>query len=517
MRLVHPSFTAHRSHTLTAAMLFAFGVSAALSHGALAAPKILNAEEAAKLTGKHIFVATGAGMPSALIPAVRQAKMNGEGQSHWYWMTTTASGKNFTENVAAKLKAHLFFISPPTREAATAGYADIHRDGLFSIANRLKKGEFGIDTVLVRVSAPDKDGKVSLGTTADVTMPVIQSVLARGGKIIAEINPNVPYTNGTNKLRYDDLAAVVHGEDMLAELPPTEISGEMRALAKNIARIIPNRRLTTIQVGIGGPLAGLGEALQGKRLKAWSEMGTDAWLLPTLSGKKPALRGGTFSFIMGSKPLYEASANNPRITMDSMDVVNDPTIIAQQKRMTAINTALEVDILGNVNAERIGDRIISAPGGQPNFMEGAAKAKDGHAVMALRSLTRDGKSTIVLNLNGPLVTTPAEHVDHVVTEWGATPKLRGLDGGKRTYQIIAVAHPLFRKELAETALQRKIIDQKQYDKLLRSIRHAIIRADLGVRTELAQKALAQGLLTQAEHDAVLATIPEAAPVVAAAH
>jgi 4-hydroxybutyrate CoA-transferase len=210
---------------------------------------------------------------------------------------------------------------------------------------------------------------------------------------------------------------------------------------------------------------------------------------------------------MGAKPLYDAVNGNPRVTMDSMEVVNDPALIAKQKHMTAINTALEVDILGNVNAERIGQKIISAPGGQPNFMEGASSSKDGRSIMALRSLTRDGKSTIVLALNGPVVTTPSNHVDHVVTEWGATPKLRGMATDKRTYQIISVAHPLYRKALADTALERKIIDRTQHDKLVRSVPHAIERADASTRRALADQALEKGVIDSASHARALAGLP----------
>jgi acyl-CoA hydrolase len=478
----------------------------ALASAASAAPVKVTVQEAAALIGRKVYFATGSATPTGLIKPIRDHALKREGRTDAYFMSTFASGVNFKREYAEKFHSNLLFISMSNREAASGGWATLPRDNLFNLGKRLKAGEFELDTVVVRVSPPDEHGMVSLGTTGDVTLPAIEGVLARGGKIIAEVNPNVPRTHGTNQIAFDKLAAVVESNEPLSELSQMAPNPVEAQMAKNIARLVPNRRRATVQVGIGGSLSGLGVTLKGKRLRIFSEMGTDAWVLPLMKGEKPEVREATFSFLHGTNELYKFADNNDRIQVKSALDVNDPEKIAEQKRMRAINTALEVDLSGNTNAEQIGPRVISAAGGQPNFMEGASKAKDGKAIMALRSTNKFGETTIVLKLQGP-VTTPAGHVDHVVTEWGATESLRGMAMGGRAYQLIAVAHPMHRKELADKALADQLIDQKQYDKLIRGIYHAVRQAPVELRLAAAEETFKRGLITEAQHQEIVASVP----------
>jgi acyl-CoA hydrolase len=337
-------------------------------------------------------------------------------------------------------------------------------------------------------------------------MLALEQVKARGGQIIAEVNPNIAHAYG-NRIKYDDLSAVVDGNSLPSEFNGLAPLDPEKAIAANIARLVPNRSRTTIQVGIGNSLTGVGEALKSKRgMRIWSEMGSD-WVRPLMEGDKPAVKDATFTFLHGTNQLYGLANNNKSIRMASSAEVNDPEKIAAQTRMRAINTALEVDLTGNVNAERIGDRIISFPGGQPDFMAGASAAKTGLAIMALRSRNKDGGSTIVPKLNGDVVTTPKEHVDHVVTEWGATRKLRGLNDAERTYEMLTVAHPVLRGELARDAMAKGLITQKQVDKLTRSIYHSIRLAPEGMRRAVADEALAKGAVTAEQHEKLVAGLP----------
>jgi acyl-CoA hydrolase len=361
--------------------------------------------------------------------------------------------------------------------------------------------------VVVRVSPPDKDGYVSLGPAADLTQLALEEVKRRGGQIIAEVNPNVPHARG-NRIKYDDLTAVIEGKAIPAEKASVTIPVD-EAIAANVGRLVPNRRRATIQVGIGNALSGMGGALKDKRkLRIWSELGSD-WIRPLLEGDKPKVRDATFSFLLGSTEVMNLANDNPSVRLATNLEVNDPERIAAQKRMRAINTALEVDLNGNVNAERIGEKLISFPGGQPDFMEGAASAKDGLAILALRSRNNNGGSKIVPTLQSDVVTTPKQHVDHVVTEWGATRKLRGLSDAERTYELLRVTHPVLRAELAKEPLTAGVISQAQYDKLVRSVVHSIRRAPVAIRREVAEEALQKGLLSPEEHRQIIAALPAA--------
>jgi acyl-CoA hydrolase len=202
--------------------------------------------------------------------------------------------------------------------------------------------------------------------------------------------------------------------------------------------------------------------------------------------------------------------DNPALKIESSKTVNDPKVVAQQKRMVAVNTALEVDISGNTNGEELEGRVVSAPGGQVNFMEGASMAKDGKAVLALRSLNKFGGSTIVPKLASKNVTTPSHFVDYVVTEWGASEKLRGLPDQDRTTAILTVAHPFHREALGKEALAQGRITEKQLGKLVRSVYPTILRAPAGVRAALANAAVGQ-LITPEQQQTILASIPPNTP------
>lgn len=471
-----------------------------------AGPRVVaNHAEAAKEIGHGIMVATGSAMPANLMPAMREFALTRQGRTNVFYMPTFASEENFKEGVTDKWHPNLLFVSKPNREAASKaaqgeGRATLHRASLFELAGRIERDELPIDTVVVRVSPPDAEGNVSLGTSSDLTMLAVQSVLRRGGRVIAEVNPNVPHTRG-NRLPYAQLSHVVHSNEMLAEAIQLVPQGTEQNIATNVARLIPKNQRHTLQVGIGDSLAGVGDALHDHPLDIWSEMAPPG-LLKLVNAPNSKVGHAVFSFMHADNASYKQAHDNPRITLQSSLVVNDPAVIAQKPRMVAINTGLEVDLFGNVNAERDGNKVISAPGGQPDFMKGASLAADGTAIMALRSTAKGNLSSIVIGLKGP-TTTPKDNVDHVVTEWGATARLRGQPDGVRAYQLISVAHPVFRGELAETAKQRGLITEAQAAELKAGVHRAVLSAPADTREALANAVLEKGLITNDQHTEIV--------------
>lgn len=472
-----------------------------------AGPRVLTAAQAAQTVGHRVFVATGSAMPTSLIRPLRNFAVAREGApTEMFYMSTFASAVNFAPEVSERFRANLFFVSMPNREAATAGRANVIRDNLFNLGQRIQNSEFNLDTVIVRVSPPDEHGNVSLGTTGDLTLLAVRQVLQNGGRIIAEVNPNVPRTTGTNTLRYSDLSAVYNSNEPLPELNQTAPNAAEQQLARNISRLV--REGSTLQVGIGGSLGGVGNAIRQsgrQRLHIFSEMGSD-WALPLMQGEHPIVQEGTFSFLHGTSNLYQFAHENPNVRIDSSLTVNDPAVIARQDRMVAVNTALQVDLSGNTNAEAINGRLISSPGGQPNFMEGASRSTTGRAVMAIRSLNKNGESTIVPGLAGP-TTTQGQHVDYVVTEWGTSRRLRGLSPSERAVAILRVSDPILRPGLAEQAEQNGVINAAQRQQLVRSAQRSIAKAPFSLRAQTAARALAAGMITQEQHDAIVRPLP----------
>lgn len=469
-----------------------------------AGPKVLSVQEAAKLAGRRIFYGTLASTPQDLAREIRASAVEGDKKVNAFFMATMLPQEHFEQN--DKYHQNLFFVSATSRDAATTGTATRIRDNLHNLGERIEKGEFNFDTVVVRVSPPNAEGLVSLGTTGDLTMLAVKQVLARGGKIIAQVNPNVPFTRGTNTIKYTDLHAVVQSNEAVPALQQAPVTVLERTIADNVANLLPNRRRSTLQVGIGAALSDIGRAVKDKKLRIWSEMGSD-WLLDTIAREhNPAATEATVSFLHGSPLLYQVAHDNPALKVESSTLVNDPKIVAQQKRMVAVNTALEVDISGNTNGEELEGRIVSAPGGQVNFMEGASMAPDGKAVLALRSLNKFGGSTIVPKLQSKVITTPSHFVDHVVTEWGSTARLRNLGDGDRTFQILLVSHPFHREALGKDALAQGRIDQKQLTRLKRSVYPTLMRAPAAIRADLANAAAGK-LITAEQQRTILDSIP----------
>ena len=301
------------------------------------------------------------------------------------------------------------------------------------------------DVVLVQTSVPS-DGTVSLGTEVNVLPAAIEAARARGGLVVAQLNPRVPYTYGDSVLPCDVIDYAIEAEAPLqAPVPPpaTEVSA---AIAGRVAALVGDG--ATLQLGIGAvPDAVLAGLHDRRGLAVWSEMFSDGVLGLAKAGALDPAQPVTASFAFGSADLYAWLDRNPDVRMLRTETVNDPARIARRPRMVSVNGALQVDLLAQANATWVGGRIHSGFGGQTDFVVGALHSAGGRAVIALPSWhPKADVSTVVPRLDGPV--TSFQH-SFIVSEQG-TAVIWGHDASGQAEQIISqVAHPSVREELRQ--------------------------------------------------------------------
>ena len=303
------------------------------------------------------------------------------------------------------------------------------------------------DVVVVHTS-PIRSGRVSLGIEVNIIVAAIEQTRARGGLVVAQVNPRMPYTFGDGELDCELIDFAIEVEEELPS-PTKRPSGEVAArIGENVATFIGDG--ATLQLGIGAvPDATVG-ALHGRRgLAIWSEMISDGVLDLEHSGAMDPSRPIFTSFMFGSDAMYEWADGNPRIQMLRTETSNDPSMIARQPGMVSINSALQVDLYAQSNASWVGGRIYSGFGGQPDFTTGALHSHGGHAVIALPSWhSKSDASTIVAEIPTPV--TSFQH-SALVTEHGAA-QIFGSSLREQTSQIVGqIAHPDARDALADAA------------------------------------------------------------------
>jgi acyl-CoA hydrolase len=301
------------------------------------------------------------------------------------------------------------------------------------------------DVVLVQTSVP-ADGTVSLGTEVNVLPAAIEAARARGGLVIAQLNPRVPYTYGDSVLPCDVVDYAIEAEAPLRAPAPRPATGVSAAIAGRVAALVGDG--ATLQLGIGAvPDAVLAGLHDRRGLAVWSEMFSDGVLGLAKAGALDPAKPVTASFAFGSPDLYAWLDRNPDVRMLRTETVNDPARIARQRRMVSVNGALQVDLLAQANATWVGGRIHSGFGGQTDFVVGALHSAGGLAVIALPSWhPKADVSTVVPRLDGPV--TSFQH-SFIVSEQG-TAVIWGHDASGQAEQIISqVAHPSVRDELRQ--------------------------------------------------------------------
>jgi acetyl-CoA hydrolase len=317
------------------------------------------------------------------------------------------------------------------------------------LAALFQPGKLPIDVALVQVAPPDAHGFCSLGVAVDHTLDAVRA--AR--RVVALVNRRMPRVHGDSFLHVRQLHAVVEGDADLVELPPAPADGPAPAIARHVAGLIEDG--DTLQTGIGAiPDAVLGFLRDRRDLGVHSELFSDGLVdlveCGAVTGARKTLHPGKIvaGFVLGSRRLFDFIDDNPMIELHPLAYVNDPFVIARNARMVAINSALSIDLTGQVSADSIGHRFYSGFGGQTDYMRGAARSPGGRPIIALPATARQGTVSRIVPALAPgagVVTTRAD-VHWVATEFGAVD-LYGMNVRQRAAALIRLAHPDFRAEL----------------------------------------------------------------------
>jgi acyl-CoA hydrolase len=405
-------------------------------------------------SGHEVYIQCAAATPSVLLDALvaRAPELRDVGMVHLH---IEGPGPHLAPEMAPHFRHRALFVGPNARAAVNEGRADFVPVFLSEVPHLFERGALPLDAVLVNVTPPDAHGFCSLGTSVEAMHAAIRCA----STVIAQLNRAMPRTLGESFIHIDDIDLAVE-----VDVPPYEYSsgpvGEVeRRIGEYVAELIPDG--ATLQLGIGAIPAATAQALLGhKDLGIHTEMFTEGVVDLVEAGvvtgaRKERNRGKIVSaFMMGTRRLYDFVNDNPMVEMRSVDFTNDTHIIRSFRTMTAINSAIEVDLTGQVVADSIGSRIYSGVGGQMDFVRGAALAPEGRAIIALPSTARHGAQSRITSIVAPgagVVTTRA-HVRTIVTEWGVA-ELFGRSLRERAAALIGIAHPDHRDRLRSEAHQ----------------------------------------------------------------
>jgi acyl-CoA hydrolase len=318
-----------------------------------------------------------------------------------------------------------------------------------------RKNIVPIDVAFIQVSPPDKHGYCSLGVSVDITLPAIQTAK----KVIAQINPRVPRTHGDGIIHISKINAAIEMDEPIYAISPKAPTEVERQIGLHVAGLIEDG--ATLQMGIGGiPNVVLANLIHHKRLGIHTELLTDG-VLPliergVITGEEKEIKTGKLvtCFALGSQKLYDFVDDNPLVHFKEAGYTNDSAIIRQNPKVTAINSAIEIDLSGQVCADTIGKYQYSGVGGQMDFIRGASLSEGGKAIFAMPSTTNKGFSKIVPYLKeGAGVTTTRAHVHYIATEYGIV-NLYGQNLKQRAKALISIAHPDHREQLEKEAFER---------------------------------------------------------------
>jgi acyl-CoA hydrolase/GNAT superfamily N-acetyltransferase len=411
--------------------------------------------------GHRVFLHTGCAEPQMLIEELaRQAGRLSDAELVQILQMGPAP---YAKKLQESFRANALFIGPGLREAIAGGWADYTPIFLCNVPRLFYEGTIPLDVALIQVSEPDDFGYCSLGISVDVSKAAAETARI----IIAEVNSKMPRTMGDSFIHMDKIDFLVESDRDLLEYTPKPPKQVAQAIAKNAAKLIDHR--ATLQLGIGTIPDALLPFLKEKRdLGIHTEMLSDGVMHLIREGvitneKKTIHKGKVIcSFAMGSGELYAWMHNNPVFEFRPSDYVNNPGLIAQNKKMVAINSALEVDLTGQVCVEGLGSTPYGGIGGHVDFMRGAAGSEEGKPIIAMPATAEKGKiSRIVPTLKpGAGVVLGRADIHYVVTEYGIA-SLFGKNLRERAMALISIAHPDFRDKLLEEAKRLKLVYQDQ--------------------------------------------------------
>jgi acyl-CoA hydrolase len=422
--------------------------------------RVVSAAEAVShiRSGDHVFVHGAAAAPNALLAALvtRAADLRDVTMTHLH---LEGAAPHLAPAMAAHFRHRALFIGSNARAAVAEGRAEYVPVFLSDIPHLMQRGSVRVDVALLNVTPPDRHGLCSLGSSVDVALAAARAARL----VIAQLNPMLPRTLGDSVVPASRIDYGVAVAEPPASVPLPTIGPVERAIAGHIAGLVPDR--ATVQMGIGAIPTAVALSLTSHRdLGIHSEMITDVVVdlveCGVVTGAYKEVDRGRIvaAFLTGTKRLYDFVDDNAAVEMHPADYTNDSAVIRRFRRMTAINSAVEVDLTGQVCADSIGHRLLSGVGGQMDFIRGAALAKGGRAIIALPSTAADGTcSRIVATLRpGAGVVTTRAHVETVVTEHGVA-ELVGRSIPERARALIALADPRFREPLEREARALRLI------------------------------------------------------------
>lgn len=417
--------------------------------------KYMSKEDAVGLVKSHdrVFIQGAAMTPKVLVRALSMRYQELEAVEIVH-IHTEGEALYAEEPYINSFKINTLFVGSNVRPAINTYKGDYIPIFLSEINLLFRRNILPLDVAIIQVSPPDKHGFCSLGTSVDVTLPALETAK----KVIAEVNPNVPRTHGDGIIHISKIDAAVEIDEPMHVVPipkPTELD---QKIGQHVAGLVEDG--ATLQMGIGGiPNVVLQNLTNHKNLGIHTEMFSDG-VLPLLekgviTNREKAIKKGKMvtCFAMGTPKLYEFLDDNPMVHFKEAAYTNDTTLIRRNPKVTAINSAIEIDLTGQVCADTIGSLQYSGVGGQMDFIRGASLSDGGKPIIALPSITTKGISKIVPQLKpGAGVTTTRAHVQYVVTENGVV-NLYGKNLQQRAKALISIAHPDHQEELEKQAYE----------------------------------------------------------------
>ncbi|MGZ3744117.1 MAG: acetyl-CoA hydrolase/transferase family protein [Pseudobdellovibrionaceae bacterium] len=408
-----------------------------------------SADEAVSFIRSHqsIFIHGGVAVPQTLIKSLvkRAPELENVEIMHLH---TNGDVSYAHPQYRGHFKVCNFFVGPNIRPYIDFERVDYLPCFLSEIPSLFRSGRKKIDVALLHVSTPDEHGYCSLGTSVDVARAALETAKL----VIAQVNPRMPRVFGDGVIPFDKIHFAVEVDEALPEVPVKALTEVEKAIGRNVAALVEEG--ATLQLGIGSIPDAVLSALEGHRnLGLHTEMWSDG-AIPLLekgvinNSQKTVHPGRSVSsFVTGTKKLYDFINNNPSVLQLESAYVNNPSVICRNKRVTAINSAVEIDLTGQVCADSVGRHIISGVGGQIDFIRGASLSQQGKPIIALTSRTHKGVPRVVTMLKeGAGVVTTRAHVHFVVTEHGVA-ELFGKTLNERAKALIAIAHPEDREAL----------------------------------------------------------------------
>ena len=405
-------------------------------------------------SGMRVFVHTGVAAPRRLIEAFadRAESLTDVEVTHLH---TEGPAPYVRASLRDRVRVRSLFVGANMRDAVADGQADYVPVFLSEIPRMFLSGALPLDVALLHVSPPDRHGWCTLGVSVDVSHAAAESAAI----LIGQVNPNMPRSHGDGHVHVSRFAALVDCDDALPEPVRPTLGAIERAIGHNVAGLVPDG--ACLQLGIGAvPDAVLSSLTGHRRLGIHTEMFSDGVCelvdAGVITGEMKVIDPGDIvaGFVMGSRRAYDFVDDNPSVRLLDVGYVNDPHVIRRNPNVVAVNSAIEVDLTGQVCADSIGTHQFSGVGGQMDFMRGAALSEGGRPIIALPSVTGSGRSRISALLQpGASVTTTRSHAHFVVTEHGVAP-LHGRTLRERARSLIDIAHPDHRDELERAARER---------------------------------------------------------------